>query len=342
MSSDAARAPDAPVGYHTQGNGHRLDGYEKIYSADVDREVRRTREPQWSPGSGSRGTPRWKFFARMRRNNGPSSARNPTIADARDAMVGEFRAWTELAEQGELCAYTCLGLCQGRDPYGENAISLIPTLIGLLALQVFVPALILCYHLRRFNSFARNTELEFRIIGFIMYLYSIRNMYHNCLDECRHRYLQLGFHYNFDWQYIWPALLGEIVNAFAACTLSVTLFTVFCYCEHPQDLIINCVAINFLGSVDTEFTDFALRQVAFDNFKHVMTPFLHLREPIQEESWLREKVELVTNYALVAVRLFGTLGMGTLLATVFFFSHEEKICRLMTLLAATPLCGDID
>merc|ERR1719359_1138212 len=109
-------------------------------------------------------------------------------------------------------------------------------------------------------------QLEFRIVGFILYLYSIRSMYNNCVGECRAIFLEMAFQYNLPFAYVWPLVLGELINSFAAFTLCLTLFTVFCEAAHLQDLVINCIAINFIGNVDSEFCTEELKEFAVGSF----------------------------------------------------------------------------
>lgn len=210
------------------------------------------------------------------------------------------------------------------------------TLVSLLCLQSGVPVLMMHYQMRSLSSFATQQNPEFRIIGFFLYLYSLRNMYQNAMDECRSTFLELAFLYDLDWGFIWPVLLGEIVNSFASFTLSLTLFKVFCDSIHPQDLIINCIAINFIGSVDSEFTDPEMRARAIETFKHVMHD--RMGAEVMEESCMRQAVEFFSHYTLLALRLGGTVVLGHVLAFLFLVSHEQVVCDYAPLLCIEKLC----
>lgn len=247
--------------------------------------------------------------------------------------------WLDLAARGEMCAYTCFGLQCGARPWSRSVLDLIPVMITLLSLQVAVPGLLLVSVMREFRMFAQVQTQEFRIIGFILYLYSLRNMYHGALDECRKSFLDLAFHYNLSWGYILPMLLGEVVNSFAAFSLSVTLFLVFCNSWHPQDLIINCIAINFIGSVDTEFTDDEMMKRALLTFNETMDSVRG--QEIGPESLGRALVEVSSKYLLLALRIVCTLGLGCLFAVLLAISHEEILCEATPLLCVENLCDII-
>ena len=79
-------------------------------------------------------------------------------------------------------------------------------------------------------------------------------------------YLERAFEYNLALKYVWPAILGEVINSFCAFILCLTLFTVFCNATRLPDLVINCIAINFIGVVDNEFVSDDLKSKAAVNF----------------------------------------------------------------------------
>mmetsp|Transcript_86713 Transcript_86713/g.194035 ORF Transcript_86713/g.194035 Transcript_86713/m.194035 type:complete len:354 (+) Transcript_86713:49-1110(+) len=268
----------------------------------------------------------------------PAGARKAKKADEKAEQQERERLdrWKEQAEKGELCAYTCLALAQGRSAFSRDVFAIVPNVLSLLALQAVVPCLLLSYEMKGFTSFPTVQKFEFRIIGFCLYLYSLRNMYHNALDECRKSFMELAFTYNLNWHYIWPVLLGEVVNSFAAFTLSVTLFSVFCEATHPQDLIINCIAINFIGSVDIELMDDEMMKRAVTNFDEVMGKCVG--KSVGEESAFRQVVETSAHYLLLSMRVLGTLCFGTFLAFIFLLSHSEAVCTATPFLCVEQLC----
>lgn len=265
-----------------------------------------------------------------------TSKKRGTATPTTRTEAERIERWIDQAEKGELCVYTCLGLTVGYKPFSKEVMRMLPTLFALVTLQVLVPALLLLSEIRKFSSYPKVQTHEFRIAGFILYLYSLRNMYHGALDECRKIFLDLTFEYNLSWHYIWPLLLGEAINSFAAFILSVTLFCVFCGSLHASDLIINCIAINFIGSVDSEFTDDVMMKRALKIFREVMEGVAGQHDV--EESCGRNIVEIITTWGLLALRVGGVCCLGCILAIVFATSHEEGLCEISPLLCMEALC----
>jgi len=236
--------------------------------------------------------------------------------------------WKELAEKGELDFYTCLSLHPPHDAAGNHVSPLRTmggTLVGVLMLQVVVPGLMLSHEVRHMAYYATDDEPEFRAMGFILYLYSLRGMYQNALDECRSSFLQVAFEYNLSWTRIWPALLGEIVNSFASLILSLTLFKVFCGSVRPQDLVINCVAINFIGGVDSEFVTDDMVSTAITNFQEICAHYVKHGPGEDSKCWTC--VEKSTQWMLFFVRVGGTLILGHIMAIIFLVSHNKPLCQ---------------
>lgn len=252
-----------------------------------------------------------------------ASAVDPEISpEPPPELQVEENRWEALADRGELCVYTCLSLKIGGQKAGEAIDwNLASTFVAPVALQVVVPALMLVHEIRNGVVIATAMGLEFRIVGFILYLYSIRSMYNNALDECRSILLEMALQYNLPFNYVWPLVLGEVINSFAAFTLCLTLFTVFCQAANLRDLVINCIAINFIGNVDSEFCTPQLKEFAVGNFQTVARERFNGDE--EPETCSRSLFEKVLALLLWLFRTFGTLGIGTFLACVFLFSHKD-------------------
>lgn len=264
--------------------------------------------------------------------------------------------WIDMAEKRQLDVYTCMALRKDHSedktifrartgdlshhtgylqPQAEDESdnSIRWTCLALIGLQVVVPLLMIAHQLRNLPTFATDAQFEFRVVGFILYLYSIRSMYMNTKSECRTIYLEVCFEYNLPWHNVWPAVLGEVVNAFAAFTLTVTLFTVFCSCAKVQDLVVNCIAINFIGSVDNEFTSDVMKDVAIDNFHKIVRTFQgtkrrSLMQAMEDSPW-RNALENVLAAFLFLLRIGGTLCLGLVLGLMFLFSHFTLLCSAM-------------
>lgn len=109
----------------------------------------------------------------------------------------------------------------------------------------------------------------FRIMGCCLYLYSLYSMYNNALDECRSQLLQWCIDQDVPSGFWAPMMMGEVTNVFVSLILVLTLFVIFVDVINPADLILNAVAVNFLGAVDGEFVDDEMKNDALKNFKHL-------------------------------------------------------------------------
>jgi len=112
-----------------------------------------------------------------------------------------------------------------------------------------------------------STSKGFRIIGSALYLYSVYSMYNNALDECRSHLLQFAFRHKLEAGIWLPLVLGEFSNVLVSLVLVITLYVIFTHLIQPADLILNAVAVNFLGSVDGEFVNEDMKKDALRNFK---------------------------------------------------------------------------
>lgn len=247
--------------------------------------------------------------------------------------------WKGLADKGELCVYTCLAFKvggsakkdQGDDDDAQGTEEFIFTIIQLLSLQIIVPTLMLVHQTRSLSGDLKDLakeSYEYRICGFVLFLYSIWNIYNNAFDECRAEFLEICFRHNLAMSYVWPLVLGEIVNAFAAAVLCLILFTIFCEVTSLPELVINCIAINFIGSVDSEFCNDDLRHYAMDNFHSVMFGKKE-GDKEEDETCARQIMEFTLSSLLWVLRTAGTLIIGTILALIFLLAHEEALCMFV-------------
>jgi len=254
----------------------------------------------------------------------------PEPDDKLQALEDKF---LDLADKGELCVYTCLALRSGgaRADDKFQGWEFVGTIIALIFLQIVVPALMFLHELSHAPSITDEaTEIEFRIIGFITFLYSIRSMYNNALDECRSVFLEMAFEHNLPWAYVWPLVLGEFANSSLAASLCLTLFVVYCRTTYLPDLLINCLAINFLGNVDSEFCSADLRIFALDKFRDVVRNELN-QHSSDAETLFRTIVERTLTSVLWLLRVGATLLFGTVLAFGFAMSRQAWICGNVSL-----------
>lgn len=243
---------------------------------------------------------------------------------------------------GELDFYTCLSLSHGSAAFTPKMRSVmyfrLPT---LLALQLLVPASLLSYQLRHWHWGAKKDTLEFRLVGFIVYLFSVWRMYEASTDECRLMFLQFATKYSLAPRFTYVAVLGEVVAAFCGTTLVITLFTVFCTCEDPFSLVINCLAINFLCNVDNEFVDEELKKDAIISLRQLLGK--EDSHPVHKVAigldrfcdQISQCCTLDCTLTLVAVvRNVGTLVIGHILAFTFLLARSHLLEALESYVGA--------
>jgi len=324
LTADSHRISPRPI----TGSVH--PGYTQI-RADPEEEIpgqpRPSQRSWWLPPSLQTKEKAIQVVSAADPEISPEPPENPELQ-------GYELRWQEMADRGELCVYTCLSFkIGGRRSGDEVDWNLAGTLTALIALQVLVPVLMLFHELKALARVSPSPwELEFRFVGFILYLYSIRRMYNDCVDECRGLFLQMAFQYNLPFTYVWPLVLGELINTFCAFTLCLTLFTVFCQANHLQDLVINCIAINFIGNVDSEFCSQDMKEFAVVNFEKVARERFSTFQEDGPESICRSFLERSLAFLLWFFRTVGTVGFGTCLSFVFLLSlNEAMLCQRLDL-----------
>lgn len=261
---------------------------------------------------------------------------------ARSSRGGEIQEFQQLAEMGELDFYTCVALEVGLEGFQSKTIfmHLVRRLPVLVALQFIVPICLVSFQMKLFEPAADDTEWEFRVIGFIVYLYSVWNMYDGSFDECRTVYLELAYENDLPLRFTWVAFIGEFINAFTGFALVLTLFTVFVLSVDPFNLVINSLAINYLGNVDNEFTDETLKVASIKRFEKL----------VKQQHWDEEASSarnsaggcgwhMVFSTVLAVLRNFGTLGLGHVFAVLFLIGKVPFICETFDWMEKVPnLC----
>lgn len=254
-----------------------------------------------------------------------------------DTAAAHLEQFRSLAEMGELDFYTCVSLSTGVAGCCKSC-DVFKRLPVLVALQFIVPICLVVYQMKRLQFVAKDTDVEFRVIGFIVYLYSVWNMHDNSLDECRTVYLELATDNGLPLRFTWAALLGDFINAFAGFALVLTLFTVFCMSIDPFNLVINSLAINYLGNVDNDFCDEALKLQAVKNFELLATGHLAKPGDTPRRSRCRTAFHFVFGALLSLLRGVGTLGLGHILAFVFVAGNLPALCTNYAWMNRTSFC----
>merc|ERR1719401_713441 len=113
------------------------------------------------------------------------------------------------------------------------------------------------------------------------------------------------------------------MNAFTSFTLTVVLFFVFCTTESPVELLVKCVAINFVIEIDNSWTSEAMRRNAIENFKTLQSGFSARGD---SQTTTSVKVQIAFKVLNVGLRAVGTLFMGLSLGLLFFFARQDDMC----------------
>lgn len=262
--------------------------------------------------------------------------------DERQALVDGFK---DQVERDELDIYTCISLgILAEGHLGQNSRRLLLSRLPLLlVLQVGVPMALVMHQIRTFIGDAEVKDIEFRVIGTAVFVYSAWNMYQNAVDECRVHFLNLSRAFALPMWGVWPAVLGELINACCGFSLVFTLWTVFLRAPDPFSLLANTVAINFIGNVDNEILDDQTKETAMEQFLE-LSRSLHSKRAPQISMWSKFGFYF-REMLLFGLRDLGTAGMGVVFAILFALQHMDILCSrahfVIEQLGETPICGRV-
>lgn len=235
--------------------------------------------------------------------------------------------WLESVESGELDVYTCLGL-SNTFTWSPDTRKLIFKVLAVTVLQVVIPLIMLSLETADGLTFQPATSNSgFRIIGSALYLYSVYSMYNNALDECRGRLLNFAFRHQLPAGYWVPLVLGEFSNVLVSMVLVLTLYVIFTHLVQPADLILNAVAVNFLGSVDGEFVNEDMKKDALANFKEVTSAVLENPELNHHGvgmSQQDDEEKLTCLDVFLKTLLYSIAVSGIIMSMVFFFASTSE------------------
>merc|ERR1719378_1533655 len=98
-----------------------------------------------------------------------------------------------------------------------------------------------------------------------------------------------------------------------------TLFCNFLEQDHPADLVINAVSLNFLGNIDNAFVSCETRSLTGELFKELVEKG---PPPVSFPRMQKMFIEIV-HRLLFTIRVLGTCAGGCILAIIFVSSKEE-------------------
>lgn len=225
--------------------------------------------------------------------------------------------WLESVESGELDVYTCLGL-SNMFTWSPDTQKLVAKVTAVTVLQVIIPLIMLGLETAEGLTLQPAEENRgFRIIGSALYLYSVFSMYNNALDECRSRLLNFAFRYKLPAGYWLPLVLGEFSNVLVSMVLVITLYVIFTHLVQPADLILNAVAVNFLGSVDGEFVNEDMKKDALVNFKDLTSTILNDPE-VNRHDGSEDEEKLTCLDVFLKTLLYSIAVAGIILSVLFY------------------------
>lgn len=265
------------------------------------------------------GAPADKYRPLSLEEEEPDEDAPQRVQSSSDAWVAE---WLESVESGELDVYTCLGLSNAFS-WSPDTRKILVKVVGVSVLQLVVPCILLLQetaHGVRFRPMVSN--VGFRLIGMALYLYSVYSMYNNALDECRSRLLAFALRFQLPPGYWSPLLLGEFSNVFVSLVLVLTLYCIFTNVIDPADLILNAVAVNFLGSVDAEFVNDDMKKDALENFKNLTSSVLQYEN--NSDFGGDEDTESATFDQVLKMLLYGIAGTGVALGFLFLLCPSDE------------------
>lgn len=237
--------------------------------------------------------------------------------------------WVRLAKTQRLDVYTCLGLSNGKENLGRETLAFVPLLVLLIVMQFILPIMLIFVETKGVNYPTEQDPL-FRLIGFILYLYSVLTLYEGARDECRFLFLEMALSSNkVSWSYVLPMLFGECLNSFTALLLARTLYLIFIDSHRPLDLLIKCIAINFVILIDNEWTSEHMRQQALENFsmfyKKLKEEELHMSFTL--ERGFKFYLQVAVKWTCTLARAIGIGVIGGSSAFLFLLGNHDDLCR---------------
>lgn len=262
--------------------------------------------------------------------------------------IEEFK---HCSEKGELDFYTCLALTAGRHR-GKNVSKFVPKLCVLLVMQLVLGLLLIAAKLRQGSPsgvvvggkdrhlYPSYTDLpEVRTLGLILFIYSCYNLIVSMHDDCRDmlvRYLQSKRYPGAAW-YDWPLLYGELMNTGIGLMLMVILYLVFCATTKPEDLLMNCIAVNFVADIDNDLVTEADAAEALENLEVAVRD--EWSQPVDDDhdGGIPDMVLSATLWLNGVVRYLIPLFAG-FLSVIYASAHNVFLCDNLKSVSPYPFC----
>jgi len=140
-------------------------------------------------------------------------------------------------------------------------------IVLLPTFQVFVPLGMLWYYIEEKGTFAdgycsTDGSMIYRMTGFIAFMYSAWQIIDGCSDPSSRYFLQHSSRMfaitggQKAWEGMWLFYLGNLTQQLCSISILAMTYVVFNDPDNtPLDLLMNCVAINFVLDIDSEWMD---------------------------------------------------------------------------------------
>lgn len=259
------------------------------------------------------------------------------IKGSMERVDDDIVRWKMLADAGELDCYTCIALSFGRHKLSKRSVRLIPKLLFVSTIQIGVAFLLIIYMAGKGTGhfYSRDQSFAFRAVAAMLLMYSCWRMYEGMFDECREWILGLLTSPTVKsvspW-YLWPLVFGEIMNVGSASLMIVTLYFIFCQCTRPQDLLINCVAVNFLIDIDNQVVQADDIQEAGEDLREAVNEWSASETESQPEVALARRI---LPYCTRAIHFLVPMA-SAYFAIFFLVAGDEKLCHAVRATAAGP------
>jgi len=239
-----------------------------------------------------------------------------------------METWLALVESGQLDIYTCLGLSNAFTNTDDTR-KIWAKAFSVATMQLVVPCIMIYAEVMHgMTIHPCVSDKGFRFIGAVLYTYSVYTMYNNANCACRSELSHMMAEYeNVPTGFWLPLVVGELLNVVVAVILVITLYQIYTHQNEPADLILNAVAVNFLGSVDSEFVNEEMKIDAVANFKQLTRDLFKGPSSSGEDFDPDEEsmTDHIIRFVLYGVALAGFAGAFVFMLTATAHDAEAQV-----------------
>lgn len=267
---------------------------------------------------------------------GRSSA-EPDASKEPEIDMEEFK---HSADNGALDFYTCMALSAGRYK-GDGLKRFVPKLFVLMMMQLVLGCLLIRLKLRGVEEatfYPEAQDVSLRMVGLILYCYSAHSLVNSMADECREMLINYLISRNTSGWYEWPLILGEAMNTFIGLLLMIILYLIFCHTARPEELLMNCIAVNFVADVDNELVTEDEAKEAFENLEVAVEEWQGEdgRFSARAATWVdhvQHGVLMANHFIRICIP-----GVAVILIFSLAFTHNRALCNMADEVSRFPFC----